>query len=924
MPGVTDLKLRRPDAHGLVRPRLLTPLLDESGPGIVVVVAPAGSGKTTLLARAASVAERTGQRPAWCPLGPEDRSGPAFLARLARSLALACGADLAAPRDVPELLDAVMGTGVTRLAVYVDDAHELEGGTGQQQLEELVRWRPEEVRLLVGTRRPLSVNTPRLMVSGELAELDAESLRFRSWEVEELFRLVYGEPLLPESAAALTRRTGGWAAGLKLFHLATSGKPASERQRAVSELGGRSRLVRSYLTRTVLEELEPELRDFLLVTSTLGTLTGPLCDALMDREGSAVVLEDLAARQFLLVAAEDGSSFRYHQVMQTLLEGLLVDEVGTRGATRVYARSGALLEADDRPVDAARAYALAGDHASVARLVQRSGPSLATGRIALAGPADDPWLALVEARRLHRSGAVAASVAAFRRAEALHDDADFRRRCQEERAEVAWWLPEAPHGDLASARPRRLSTAQAVRRLTRRADLDGELPPLAADVARLLHGHRTPLTTAAAPRATQSDFERLAGDLLAVLAEIGDGTWSHVLGRLEEIVLTAELQDQPWLARVGRGLQAAVLRADTEQAWRTQSCAALVEECEAAGDRWGAALLALATGAAVATRHDRGALAWLDRAAHGASALDAPVLGAWAAVLGAEAARSLGEPDAEMRSIAGSRAARACGLGRIEDTVRGWFDVPVATSTPSGIVLRCLGTFEIEVEGRVLTLTGLRPLPRTLLLILALHHDQDVHREDLIEALWPDVSVEAATHRLHAAASSVRRALAGTAGLEDAVLRHGGAYRLRLSHAEVDVARFEEAARRAAQHAAQGDEEEALRWGLAALDRYAGDLLPEVGPQEWVVTERARLRVAAAEMAYAAGRSGLRTRRLDEALHAAHRATDLDPLRDSAWGLLAEVQTAMGDVTAAAATRRRQAEVSAETTAGASAGLTLR
>ena len=60
------------------------------------------------------------------------------------------------------------------------------------------------------------------MVSGELVELDSEALRFRSWEVEELFRLVYREPLSPEGAAALTRRTGGWAAGLMLFHLSTT------------------------------------------------------------------------------------------------------------------------------------------------------------------------------------------------------------------------------------------------------------------------------------------------------------------------------------------------------------------------------------------------------------------------------------------------------------------------------------------------------------------------------------------------------------------------------------------------------------------------------------------------------------------------------------------------------------------------------
>ena len=39
-----------------------------------------------------------------------------------------------------------------------------------------------------------------------------------------MFISVFHEPLSPESAAALTRRTGGWAAGLQLFHLSTNGR----------------------------------------------------------------------------------------------------------------------------------------------------------------------------------------------------------------------------------------------------------------------------------------------------------------------------------------------------------------------------------------------------------------------------------------------------------------------------------------------------------------------------------------------------------------------------------------------------------------------------------------------------------------------------------------------------------------------------
>ena len=158
--------------------------------------------------------------------------------------------------------------------------------------------------------------------------------------MEQLFRAVYAAPLSPEAAAALTRRTGGWAAGLQLFHLATAQLSRAERERAVNELGGRSRLIRSYLARNVLEGLDPERRRFLLLTSTLGVLTGDICDDLLDTSGSAAVLSELEREQFFTTSTDAGLTYHYHQVLQTHLEVLLVDELGGRAARELYSRSG--------------------------------------------------------------------------------------------------------------------------------------------------------------------------------------------------------------------------------------------------------------------------------------------------------------------------------------------------------------------------------------------------------------------------------------------------------------------------------------------------------------------------------------------------------------------------------------------------------
>ena len=115
---------------------------------------------------------------------------------------------------------------------------------------------------------------------------------------------------LPRAAASRScggaySQTGGWAAGLQLFHLATVGRSASERHQAVADLGGRSKLARSYLTRNVLAELPEERREFLLRTCTLGRLSGEACDALLGTRGSHLILEELENAQ-LFTFTDDG------------------------------------------------------------------------------------------------------------------------------------------------------------------------------------------------------------------------------------------------------------------------------------------------------------------------------------------------------------------------------------------------------------------------------------------------------------------------------------------------------------------------------------------------------------------------------------------------------------------------------------------
>src|SRR4029079_1330925 len=129
-----------------------------------------------------------------------------------------------------------------------------------------------------------------------LLEIASEDLRFRAWEVEQLFRDVYNDPVAPADLAVLARRTEGWAAGLQLCHLATRGRSAEERRRVLGGPGSSGRLLREYLAQNVMVGLPAELQVFLIDTCVLGRLSGPLCDRVRGAGGSGVLLDELVRR----------------------------------------------------------------------------------------------------------------------------------------------------------------------------------------------------------------------------------------------------------------------------------------------------------------------------------------------------------------------------------------------------------------------------------------------------------------------------------------------------------------------------------------------------------------------------------------------------------------------------------------------------
>jgi ATP/maltotriose-dependent transcriptional regulator MalT len=295
---------------------------------LCLVAAPAGSGKTTLLAQWRAVAG--GGRVAWVSLEESDNDPTRFWSYLVAALrtvepgvgtvALEAlrGPSVELERVVvPSLVNDLATVGAP-LVLVLDDYHLITDAICHQTLGWFLDHLPAEVHVVLSTRLDPPLPLARMRARGELAELRVGELQFTGEEAAELLNGSMGLALAAEDVARLAERTEGWAAGLVLAGLSLRGRPDSPG--FIAAFSGGDRYVADYLVAEVLERQPEELREFLLRTSLLERLSGPLCDAVLETQGSAELLGELEASNLFVMPLDDRRQwYRYHQLFAQLL-----------------------------------------------------------------------------------------------------------------------------------------------------------------------------------------------------------------------------------------------------------------------------------------------------------------------------------------------------------------------------------------------------------------------------------------------------------------------------------------------------------------------------------------------------------------------------------------------------------------------------
>ncbi|HEU4514346.1 MAG TPA: helix-turn-helix transcriptional regulator, partial [Nocardioidaceae bacterium] len=383
----TKLLVPRPRRQVVPRPRLVDAVRRTSRASLTLVSAPAGFGKTTLVT--ALVAGRAGSEAgqpsiAWVSLDERDRDATRFWSYVLQALEHASPGSATSALtllDSESPLDAVLTSMINELSVrpgelvlVLDDYHVADGPEVSEGVAFLLDHLPPQLRLIISTRADPSLPLARLRARGELVEVRASQLRFTGDEANAYLNEVHRLDLTEADVAALAARTEGWIAALQLAALSL--RDRDDPTAFIAGFAGDDRFVVDYLADEVLDQQPPAVRRFLLDTSIVDRLTGPLCDAITGDSGGGAVLESLERRNLLIVPLDDRRRwYRYHHLFADLLQARLVDERPGDVAALHRRASDWYQQAGDMEAAVRHAFA-AGEQERAADLIELAGPEL--------------------------------------------------------------------------------------------------------------------------------------------------------------------------------------------------------------------------------------------------------------------------------------------------------------------------------------------------------------------------------------------------------------------------------------------------------------------------------------------------------------------------------------------------------------------
>ena len=356
---------------------------------LTLVSGPAGFGKTTLLASWLDESSDQERAVAWLSLDSSDDDPTRYWrcvvaaldAALPGSVVEAVGLAAANPMSTDRLLAALvndLAAAPVEVWLVLDDFHAILSRPIHDGLAFLLDHLPTQVHVVLSTRVDPDLPLARWRARGELVEIRAADLRFTAEETHSFLNGVGGLDLSDPDVEALGQRTEGWIAALQLAALSLEGR--DDPSEFIARFAGNDKYIVDYLIDEVLAHQSSDVRRFLLRTSVLDRLTGPLCDAVIEgRDGHGMLLTLERAGLFLFPLDDQRDWYRYHHLFADVLRARLHQESGEQ-VPLLHQRASRWHEVHGGAKDAVRHAVAARDFDRASYLMEAALPSVRRNR----------------------------------------------------------------------------------------------------------------------------------------------------------------------------------------------------------------------------------------------------------------------------------------------------------------------------------------------------------------------------------------------------------------------------------------------------------------------------------------------------------------------------------------------------------------
>jgi LuxR family transcriptional regulator, maltose regulon positive regulatory protein len=363
-------KLNRPRLSGdlVHRPRLLSQL--QSLSTLSLVVAPAGYGKTTLVS---SWLETSPLLNTWLTLDESDNDFANFVNYLIAAVQTCFPrigdktASLFKVTSSPSVA-SVSKTLINELSaveqdfiLVLDDYHLIHNSSNHQLVSDLLHHPPRSFHLVLAARHDPPIPLPALRARGQVTELRVSDLRFTLDETAFFFQDILHFDLAEQEIVTLSDKTEGWPVSLRLaaIYFRHSGSSSI----IGANQGDGNRYLIDYMVNEVTAQLTVEVQEFLMKTSILDHLCGPLCDAIMgfsaDSGTSQKHLEWLHRSDFFTTSVHGAQGwYRYHHLLRQYLISEMNSSRPTQEIAALHMRASGWFESQGL-LDKAIAHALA-------------------------------------------------------------------------------------------------------------------------------------------------------------------------------------------------------------------------------------------------------------------------------------------------------------------------------------------------------------------------------------------------------------------------------------------------------------------------------------------------------------------------------------------------------------------------------------